>query len=176
MIVKPLPIFGAFALLMTPFMDERGYFARTYDESDFRSHALCTTFPEHSVAVNRRSGIVRGLHYQADPCDEVKVIRCSRGAIFDVLVDVRPDSETYGCWHGVELREDEGVQIYAPAGVAHGYQTLEERTDVQYLISAPYVAQRSRGYRYDSPSLGIAWPITNALLSARDRSLPLFER
>lgn len=156
--------------------DERGWFVRTYDEDAFAAAGLCTRYPHQGEARNGRPGTIRGLHWQSDPHAETKVIRCVRGAVFDVLVDVRPQSPTYGTWAGFELREDDPHGLYVPAGIAHGYQTLAADTELHYLLSARYHPAAARGIAYDSPELAIAWPLAVSVIAERDRALPPFVR
>lgn len=156
--------------------DERGWFVRTFDAAAFAAAALNTHWELAGEAHNARAGTVRGLHFQRHPHGETKLIRCTRGAAYDVLADVRPGSPTYGRWAAFELREDGDVALYAPPGIAHGYQTLRDDTAVHYLISAPYAPAAAAGYRYDSPSLAIPWPLVPSAISERDRALPAFER
>ena len=156
--------------------DERGWFVRTFDAPAFAALGLATHWELAGEAHNARAGTVRGLHFQRDPHGETKLIRCTHGAVYDVLADVRPGSPTYGRWEAFELREDADVALYAPAGIAHGYQTLGDDTVVHYVISAPYVPAAAAGFRYDSPSLAIAWPLAPSVISDRDRALPVFER
>ena len=155
--------------------DERGWFVRTFDAEQFAALGLTTIWPQHGEAHNTVAGTVRGLHFQHDPHAEAKLIRCVRGAVYDVLVDLRPGSPTYSRWEAFELDEDDETALYAPAGFAHGYQTLRSGAALSYLHSAPYVAKAAAGYRYDSPRLAIPWPRMPSLISQRDRNLPLFE-
>ncbi len=153
--------------------DERGRLARVYDEAVFRAHGLHVHFPEHSDVHNVRRGQLRGLHYQREPHGEIKVIRTTRGSVYDVLVDLRP-GPTYGRWFGIELNAEEPLALYVPAGFAHGYQTLTDDARMHYLISTPYEPASVAGFRYDSPALAIPWPLPPEGVSERDRALPLF--
>jgi dTDP-4-dehydrorhamnose 3,5-epimerase len=152
--------------------DERGFFARTYCEREFAERGLNTRWPQVNLTCTLRRGMIRGLHYQADPKPEIKLIRCSAGAIFDVVTDVRPDSPTYGRWETFQLTASNRRQLFVPGGFAHGFQCLEDRSEVLYLMSESYDAELARGVRWDDPSLGIPWPIPNPLISARDAALP----
>lgn len=163
---------GVFVVELEPARDERGWFARTFDRDALAEHGLAAEVVQGSVSVNPTPGTLRGLHWQAHPHGEAKLIRCTRGALYDVLVDVRPDSEAFGRWEGFELRAHEPRQLYAPAGVAHGFQTLEPDTEVTYLMDAPYVADAARGVRWDDPDLAISWPEAERTISDRDRSWP----
>jgi dTDP-4-dehydrorhamnose 3,5-epimerase len=175
MIVEALTVPGAYLVRLEPSYDDRGYFARLFDARDFARHGLCSSFVQYSASVNKRRGIVRGLHYQAGPYGEEKLIRCVRGRIYDVLLDVRADSPAYGRWCAVELCGGGLEQVYAPRGVAHGYQTLTDEAEVCYAISTEYTAEAARGYRYDSPKLAIPWPLSEGTCSQRDASWPWFE-
>jgi dTDP-4-dehydrorhamnose 3,5-epimerase len=153
--------------------DERGWFERVYDERPFAEHGLCTAFPQHGRAHNVRRGTLRGLHLQREPHGEAKLIRCVRGAVYDVLVDLRPGAG-YGRHAAFELSEDTPVALYVPPGIAHGYQTLADDTELEYLLSTAYVAEAATGVRWNSPALAIAWPLADPIVSARDQELPPF--
>jgi dTDP-4-dehydrorhamnose 3,5-epimerase len=155
--------------------DARGWFARTFDAEVFAALGLVTSWPQHAEAFNERAGTVRGLHVQRDPHGETKLIRCTRGAVYDVLLDTRPESPTYGRWEAFELSEDDETALYAPPGLAHGYQARRDGSVLHYLLSTPYAAGAAAGYRYDSPRLAIPWPLAPGAVSARDRALPPFE-
>ena len=173
MIVEPLPIAGAFRIRTESHADERGRFSRTFDADIFRANGLETNFIQRSTSFNTRRGTLRGLHWQADPYGEVKTVRCTRGAVFDVLVDLRKGSPTFGKWHGEELTPDTSAMLYIPKGCAHGFQTLADASEIYYEISAAYAPEATRGVRYDDPALAIRWPVANPVLSDRDRQLPL---
>jgi dTDP-4-dehydrorhamnose 3,5-epimerase len=156
--------------------DERGYFTRFYCEEEYRARGLTSTFVQGSVSFNLRKGTLRGMHWQADPHGEAKLVRCTRGAIYDVVLDVRSESPTYGRWHAVHLSADAHRSVFVPVGCAHGYQTLTDATEVTYEISVPYVAGSARGIRWDDPKFGIRWPkCESRTLSARDSSFPDFD-
>ena len=142
----------------------------------FAAAGLCTAFPHHAEARNARAGTIRGLHWQSEPYGETKVIRCVRGAAFDVLVDVRPASPTYGEWASFDLAADVARGLYVPPGIAHGYQTLAADTDFHYLLSVRYHPEAAHGIAYDSPELAIPWPQAVSVISERDRALPPFVR
>jgi dTDP-4-dehydrorhamnose 3,5-epimerase len=153
--------------------DERGFFARTYCHEAFLERGLCTSYPQWSVSFNYRRGTLRGLHFQAPPHEEAKLVSCTRGAIFDVVLDVRPRSPTWGRWVSVELSADSGASLYIPAGFAHGFQTLTDAAEVHYRISEPYRPDAARGVRWDDPDLAIDWPAgAPCVISARDQALP----
>jgi dTDP-4-dehydrorhamnose 3,5-epimerase len=171
-----LAIAGAFAVAAEPAIDERGDFARIFDAREFAEHGLVDRFVQLSVSRNTRRGTVRGLHFQAPPFAETKIVRCTHGAVFDVIVDLRPDSATFGRWVGIELSAEARNAVYIPAGCAHGYQTLLADCEVEYLITPEYVASAACGIRWDDPRIAIDWPIREAItISARDRSLPTFD-
>jgi dTDP-4-dehydrorhamnose 3,5-epimerase len=170
---RPTPIDGVVVVSSAAATDGRGAFVRLFDCDEFDAAGLASSFPQHSRSDNLRAGTLRGLHLQRSPHAEAKLVRCLRGRLWDVAADVRPDSPTFGCWFGIELSGDGRDGLYLPQGVAHGFVTLEDDTSLLYLISTPYVAEASVGIRWDDPTLGIDWPIEPAVLSDRDRSLPL---
>lgn len=153
--------------------DERGFLARTYCEREFAAHGLNTRWPQCNLTLTRQRGMIRGMHFQADPKPELKLIRCAAGAVFDVLVDVRRDSPTYGQWEGFELTALNRLSLYVPGGFAHGFQCLTDNCEVFYQMSECYVPELARGLRFDDSQVGIGWPIADGLLSERDRNLPL---
>jgi dTDP-4-dehydrorhamnose 3,5-epimerase len=151
--------------------DERGFFARTMDAEAFARRGLCAEFPQCSISFNAKAGTLRGMHYQADPHAEAKLVRCTAGAIYDVIVDLRPDSPTHARWIGVELSAENRRALYVPPGFAHGFQTLVPDAEVYYQISTAYVPAASRGVRWDDPAFGIRWPeAAERTMSARDRA------
>lgn len=171
------PIPGAWIVDVERHADARGFFARTYDAEAFRRQGLRTSFPQCSVSFNEQAGTVRGMHLQAAPHEEAKLVRCTAGAIWDVLVDLRPSSPAYCRSHAVELTHESRRALYIPEGVAHGFQTLTDATEVLYMISAEYAPEASRGYRWDDPAFGIEWPATaTRIMSDRDRTFPAFDR
>ena len=170
-----LEIAGAWLIDIEPHEDERGFFARTYCVREFAEHGLVGTIAQCSTSFNARRGTLRGLHYQVAPNEEAKVVRCTSGAIFDVVVDLRASSTTYGKWRSAELSANNRRMLYIPPGVAHGFQTTEDETEVYYQISTEYVAEASRGIRWDDPVLAIDWPLLRGpIISERDRSYPPF--
>lgn len=149
--------------------DERGFFARTWCAEEFRQHGLDPALSQCSVSFNRRAGTLRGLHWQAEPHAEVKLVRCTMGAIHDVALDLRPNSPTYRRWFAAELSADNRRALYLPAGIAHGFQTLVDDSEVHYQISVPYHGPSARGVRWNDPAFGIDWPACAArILSPRD--------
>jgi dTDP-4-dehydrorhamnose 3,5-epimerase len=168
----PTDIVGAFVVEAQPIEDERGRFARIFCRREFEAHHLNAQFVQCSASFNHRSGTLRGLHFQAEPFGEDKVIRCTRGAVFDVIADLRPGSASYKRWHGVTITADNGVMIYIPKGVAHGFITMAKDSEVFYQMSEFYYPEASRGVRWDDPDLAIQWPRQPLVISDRDRSLP----
>ncbi len=153
--------------------DERGWFARTWCEQEFAAHGLNTRWPQGNLTRTLRRGMIRGLHWQAEPRPEVKLVRCSVGAIWDVAVDVQRDSPTFGRWAAYELTAENGHQLYVPAGFAHGFQCLTDGSEVSYLMGETYVPELARGLRWNDPQVAIDWPLPEPFLSERDRNLPL---
>lgn len=153
--------------------DERGFLARTFCENEFAAHGLNTHWPQCNLTLTKQRGMVRGMHFQADPKPEIKLIRCSVGAIFDVLVDVRRGSPTFGKWEGFELSATNRKTLYVPGGFAHGFQCLADNCEVFYMMSESYVPELARGIRWNDPAVNIRWPIADAALSERDKNLPL---
>jgi dTDP-4-dehydrorhamnose 3,5-epimerase len=162
---------GVFMIELECHHDERGFFARTWCPREFEEHGLNPRLAQCSVSFNTKKGTLRGMHYQAAPFEEAKLVRCSRGAIFDVAVDLRPRSTTFLQWVGVELSADNGRMLYIPEGCAHGFQTLEGQSEVIYWISESYHPESQRGVRWDDPAISIAWPLPDPCMSDRDRSL-----
>jgi dTDP-4-dehydrorhamnose 3,5-epimerase len=156
--------------------DERGFFARTFCAREFAAEGLVTDFVQHGVSHTARAGSLRGMHYQHPPHAEAKLIRCLAGAIYDVLIDLRPHSPTYMQWEAYALDARSGRQLYAPAGLAHGFQTIEPDTEVGYLLSAFHAPEAAAGVRHDDTAFAITWPLPVADISARDRGWPAFVR
>ncbi len=152
--------------------DVRGSFARTYCQREFAQAGLNTVWPQHNISHNAKRGTLRGMHYQIPPHGEIKLIRCISGAIFDVLVDVREDSPTFGKWEGFELSAENHRALYVPNGIAHGFQTLTDHAAVLYLMSEFYVPASARGIAWNDPELDIRWPIPDPILSDADRMHP----
>jgi dTDP-4-dehydrorhamnose 3,5-epimerase len=165
----PTAIPGAWLIEQERRVDDRGFFARTWCAEELAERGLEARLAQCSVSFNDRRGTLRGLHYQAPPFAEVKIVRCSRGALYDVAVDVRPDSRTFRRWIGVELTAETGRALYVPRGFAHGFLTLADATEVSYQISAPYHPEAARGVRYDDPFFGITWPGPVKAIAPRDR-------
>lgn len=164
---------GLYVLELDLKRDERGYFARTYCQETFTSFGLETHFPQSGTAWNGKAGTVRGMHFQRLPFGEVKLIRCTRGAILDVVIDLRPQSKTYLQSYSIELDANNGKQLYVPPCFAHGYQTLTDDTEVLYLMSTVYIPDAATGVRWDDPSFNITWPRDITVISGRDKEWPL---
>lgn len=175
MIFTPTELAGAFVVDVEPRQDERGLFARTWCREEFAAHGLSDALAQCSVSFSPRPGTLRGMHYQAPPHEEVKIVRCTRGAIYDVIVDLRPASPTFRRWFGLELDADNRRMLYVPEGCAHGFVSLVADTEVDYRISQAYVAEAARGVRWNDPAFGIEWPRAVELISERDRSYPDFD-
>jgi dTDP-4-dehydrorhamnose 3,5-epimerase len=167
-IETPLP--GAWVIEPEEIEDERGSFARTFDAGEFRERGLNQDVVQCNASFNHRAGTVRGMHYQAAPHGESKLVRCVRGAIFDVAVDLRPDSPAYSDWHGVRLSADNRLAFYIPAGFAHGFQTLTDSSEVLYQMGNRYVPEAAKGVRWDDPAFAIEWPALEGerIISERD--------
>lgn len=161
---------------MEPRPDDRGFFARAFCEAEFAAAGLSASrFVQANSSYNHRGGTLRGMHYQLPPAAEVKIVRCLRGALYDVVVDLRPDSESFGRWFGVELNAENRLSLYVPRGFAHGYMTLLPETEALYLASDAYMPGQERGLRYDDPEFGIRWPLTPTVVSDKDLSWPAFD-
>ena len=173
MIFTELDLRGAFIVDMEPRKDDRGSFARSFCRGEFSRHGLKTEVAQCNVSVNRRKGTLRGMHFQVPPKAEAKLIRCTRGAIHDVIVDLRSGSPTYRRWIAVELTEGNSRMLYIPEGFAHGFQTVEDNSEVSYQMFAPYSPDHARGIRWDDPALGIDWPLPDPIVSERDQAFPL---
>lgn len=178
MIFTETSIPGAFLLELEQRRDERGSFARTFCATELAARGLDPHVSQANTSFNQRAGTLRGMHFQAHPFGEAKLVRCTRGAIYDVVVDLREDSPTRGYWYGAELTADNGRMLYAPVGLAHGFQTLVDGSEVLYLMSHAYVEGAARGVRWDDPAFGIEWPEPPAdgrTISQRDATYPDFE-
>jgi dTDP-4-dehydrorhamnose 3,5-epimerase len=167
---------GAYVVEPERLADERGFFARTFDSEAFRTHGLDPVITQSSISFNRQKATLRGLHYQVAPYEEAKLVRCVRGAVFDVAVDLRPTSPTYLINCAVELTAENRLALYVPAGCAHGYLTLEDSTELEYGISQAYEPAATAGVRWDDPLFGIVWPETPHVISPQDASYPDYRR
>lgn len=161
---------GAYIVDIEPVEDERGFFARSWCHDEFRDAGLNAELVQCNISYNREKATLRGMHFQAEPHGEVKLVRCTAGAIHDVIVDVRPDSPTCGKWFGTELSAENRRALYIPEGFAHGFITLRAGSEVFYQMSSLYVPGAARGYRWDEPAFGIDWPLTPVVMSAKDRA------
>ena len=175
MIFEPLTLPGAFRIRLEKRGDARGHFARTFCAREFAAHGLAPVTAQCNTSFNARRGTLRGLHWQAEPHGEDKLVRVTRGAVWDVLVDLRPTSPTFRRWHGEELTAENGVSLFIPRGFAHGFLALRDDSEVFYQMSAFYEAGSARGARFDDPAFGIDWPLASApFLSERDAAFPPF--
>jgi dTDP-4-dehydrorhamnose 3,5-epimerase len=169
------PLRGAFVIEPEPIEDARGFFARTWCQREFEARGLVSRIAQCSTSFNAYRGILRGMHYQVPPAAETKLVRCTRGAIHDVIIDLRPDSPTFTQHFAVVLSADNRKMLHVPVGVAHGFQTLQDATEVFYQISEFYSPEHARGVRWDDPFFGICWPAGVRIMAARDRNYPDFQ-
>jgi dTDP-4-dehydrorhamnose 3,5-epimerase len=174
LIFKPTDLPGAFLIAPDRRADVRGYFTRTYCEKEFADQGLDPRISQCSVSFNHRKGTLRGMHYQLAPFEEVKVVRCNRGSIYDVIIDLRRDSRAYKKWFAAQLDEENGRMLYVPKGFAHGFQTLVDNTEVFYQISQVFSADHARGVRWNDPAFSIDWPEAERIILDRDRNYPDF--
>lgn len=174
MIFRETKLAGAFVIEPEKREDERGFFARTFCREEFSAHGLNPDIAQCNVSFNKRKGTLRGMHYQAPPFAEAKLVRCTAGAIFDVIIDLRKPSETFRQYFTVELCASSGRMLYVPEGFAHGFQTLLDNTEVFYQMSRPYAAHCARGVRWNDPCFGIEWPPDERTMVERDRDYPDF--
>jgi dTDP-4-dehydrorhamnose 3,5-epimerase len=173
MIFTESPLGGAYLVDLSRMEDGRGFFARSFCAEEFAAHGLAARMSQCSVSFNEKKGTLRGLHFQASPHEEEKLVRCTRGAIFDVIVDIRIDSPTHHQWFAAELTEANRRALYIPKGFAHGFISLADDTEVFYMISVPYVPGFAKGLRWNDPVLGIEWPIEPTVISERDAQYAL---
>lgn len=174
MIFRETILKGTFIIEPERKEDARGFFARTWSAEEFSERGLNPRILQCGASYNSKRGTLRGMHYQAPPHEEVKLVRCTRGAVFDVVIDLRPDSSTYAKHTSVVLTEANGLLLYIPEGLAHGYQTLEDDTEVFYQISQTFHPESARGVRWDDPCFGIRWPDADRIILPRDRQFPSF--
>jgi dTDP-4-dehydrorhamnose 3,5-epimerase len=175
--LRETPLAGAYVVEVEQRRDERGYFARTFDREQFAAAGLDGRVAATNTSFNPRAGTLRGMHYQAPPHGEAKLVRVTRGAVFDVIVDLRADSATFRRWFALELDAASGVSLYVPVGFAHGFQTLLDDSEVLYQMSYEYVPEAARGVRFDDPAFAIDWPAPppdGRVISERDRTFPDF--
>lgn len=173
MIFQSTPIPDAYLIEREPHTDSRGRFARVWCLDELRARGIDHTFVQANVSINKRQGTLRGLHRQRPPHGEAKLIHCAKGAVYDVVVDTRPASETYLAWFGAELSAENRRSMYVPIGCTHGYLALSDGAEVYYVVSHPHVPEAETGLRYDDPVLGIDWPQDVTVVSDKDRSWPL---
>ena len=175
MIFTQLCLPGAWLIEPERIEDERGFFARSFCEREFEARGLCAPMVQCNISYNRCQGILRGMHYQTPPHAEAKLVRCTRGAIYDVILDLRPGSATFGGWTHATLDAESRAMLYVPPGVAHGFQTLVDDTEVFYQMSAAFQPDAARGVRWDDSAFSIAWPLPHPILSERDRTFPDYD-
>lgn len=174
MIFEPIPLRDAFIVRLEPIEDDRGSFARTFCRDEFEARGLNPDVAQCNTSFSNRKGTLRGMHWQAAPHEEAKLVRCIRGALYDVIVDLRPASASYRKWFGIELSAGNAAMLYVPEGFAHGFVTLEDHTETFYQMSAAYAPGYGRGVRFDDPAFGIEWPVPVEVISERDASYPDF--
>lgn len=168
MIFKETDLQGAYVIELEEFRDERGFFARAWCQKEFNDHALNSRVVQANLSYNEKKATLRGMHYQVAPHEESKLVRCIKGAIFDVIIDMRPESSTYKDWIGVELSSENRKMLYVPEGFAHGFQTLEDHTEVFYQVTEFYTPGAERGARYNDPAFQIDWPLEVCVVSEKD--------
>lgn len=175
MIFSELELKGAYIIEPKPLTDERGFFARIFCRQEFAKYALNPCIAQCDISFNRRKGTIRGMHYQITPYQEAKLLSCIKGSIYDVIIDLRKDSATFLKWEAVYLNEKNRQMLYIPEGFAHGFQTLQDNTEIYYQISEYYHPECSRGLRWNDPKLAIPWPLSEKIVSRRDDSFPLLD-
>jgi dTDP-4-dehydrorhamnose 3,5-epimerase len=165
---------GVFIVEIEKLSDDRGFFARSWCQKEFEAIGLTSRVVQANLSANQKNGTLRGMHYQIAPYQECKLVRYTRGAIFDVIIDLRPDSPTYKQWTGIELTADNYTMLFVPEDFAHGFQTLADDTEVTYQVSQFYTPGSEKGIRFDDPTFGIQWPLAVTIISAKDKSWPDF--
>lgn len=168
------PLHGAYTIELDKRGDDRGFFARLFCQKEFAAAGVPMTAVQINNSLSAKAGTLRGMHYQLPPAAEIKVVRCIRGALYDAIIDIRPDSPTFGKWFGVELTAENRLMLMVPRGFAHGFLTLTDDTEAFYLVSEYYGPEQERGIRFDDPRFGIAWPSTPVEVSAKDQTWPDF--
>ncbi len=169
------PVQGCFSIEADRYDDERGFFSKIWDVKEFAARGLSTDFAQFNLAYNHKAGTLRGMHLQHPPHAEVKLVRCTRGAVYDAIIDLRPESTTHLKWAGVELTADNYRTFYVPKGCAHGYITLVDGAEVAYQVSAPYTPQSAAGVRWNDPTFSIKWPLQPKVINPRDAAYPDYE-
>ena len=172
MIIRETTLKGAFVIEVEKFEDKRGFFARAWSRKEVEANGLISRVAETNISFSKRRGTLRGMHYQVAPYEQVKLVRCTAGAIYDVIIDMRLDSPTYRKWTGVELTAENYRMLYVPEHFAHGFQTLEDTTEVTYQVSQFYSPESERGVRYDDPVFQVEWPLPVAVISEKDIAWP----
>ena len=175
MIFTPTALAGAIIVDVERLSDERGFFARTYCDDEFRAHGIEMPIAQCSVSFNAAAGTMRGMHYQSDPFAEAKIVRCTMGAIYDVVIDLRPASPTRRAWVACELTAESRRMLYVPKGCAHGFLTLTNNCEVSYQISERYHPEAAAGVRWNDPAFGVVWPAEPSVISPRDASYPDYD-
>jgi dTDP-4-dehydrorhamnose 3,5-epimerase len=171
----PAPLQGACTIELEKRGDDRGFFARVFCQNEFATAGIPMPIVQINNSLSAKAGTLRGMHYQLPPAAEIKVVRCIRGALYDVIIDLRPDSPTFGQWFGAELTAENRLMMYAPQGFAHGFMTLTDDTEAFYLTNAFYAPQEERGIRFDDPRFGVIWPRAPVDVSPKDRVWPAFD-
>lgn len=170
MIFTETKLKGAYIIEIEPIQDDRGFFARAWCHNEFEAQGLTTRLAQANISFNHQQGTLRGMHYQVPPFGEVKIVRCTRGALYDVIIDLRPDSPTYKEWIGVELTAENHKMLYVPENFGHGFQTLVDNTEATYQVSQFYTPGAERGIRWNDPAFGIEWPAEVAVMSEKDKN------
>ena len=174
MIFTEIQLNGVFLIELRRLEDERGFFARSWCKREFDQHGLRSEFVQCNISFNRKRGTLRGMHYQEAPYEETKLVRCTKGAIYDVVIDLRPDAQTFREWFSIELTEDNRKMLYIPEGFAHGFLTLTDNTEVFYQMSEFYAPGHAKGVRWNDPAFNIMWPIDVNVISEKDKKIPDF--
>lgn len=171
----PTPLSGAYTIELEKRGDDRGFFARFFCQREFQEAGLPCSVVQINNSLSAKAGTLRGMHYQLPPAAEVKIVRCIRGSLYDMIIDLRPDSKTFGRWFGLELNEENRLMLFVPQGFAHGFMTLADNTEAFYLVSAFYEPTRERGLRFNDPHFALTWPGTPVDISDKDRAWPNFD-
>jgi len=169
MVITETKLKGAFVIDLAPFEDVRGFFARSWSEREFEAFGINGRFVESNVSFNKKKGTLRGMHFQLPPYEQTKLVRCTRGSIYDVIIDMRSDSPTFKQWVAVELSAENHRTLYVPGAFAHGFQTLEDNTEIFYQVSSYYAADHASGVRWNDPAFNITWPSNDLVMIPRDR-------
>jgi dTDP-4-dehydrorhamnose 3,5-epimerase len=172
MIFTETKLHGAFVMEVEKFEDERGFFAHGWSPRELAAHGLDAPLAESAISFNKKKGTLRGMHYQAAPHGQIKIVRCTMGAVYDVIIDLRPDSPTFKQWFGIDLSAGNRRMLYIPADFAHGFQTLEDAAELSYHMSYAYVPESATGVRWNDPAFNISWPQPVSIMAERDRTYP----